>query len=119
MLRTFSSEEASATGEFCGNLGKFFDCLSVRSSDEHERKRKVFLKPYISVDGERFKWLIQDFIGYLKDWKEAITNRQNEFSNVAREKIFISQQTYEVFQITVYSTLESVRYLLKAGMPLF
>ena len=84
VLRIFSSEKASATAEFCGNIDKFFDCLNVRSCDEHEIKRKVFLKPYISVDDERFKWLTEDFIGYLKDWKEATTNRQGEFSDVAR-----------------------------------
>ena len=50
------------------------------------KEREVFLKPYISVDAEWFKWLTEDFIGYLKDWKEAITNRQGEFSDAARER---------------------------------
>ena len=32
---------------------KFFDCLNVRSPDEHKRQRKPDLKPYTSASDER------------------------------------------------------------------
>ena len=32
---------------------KFFDCLNVRSPDEHKRRRKPDLKPYTSASDER------------------------------------------------------------------
>ena len=117
VLRTFYPEEKSATAEFCDKVDQFFDCLNVRSCLEHERKRKPFLKPYISVDDERFEWLKEEFLGYLKQWKESISTRSGEFSNTAKEKMFISKQTYEGVQITVHSAQESVQKLLRAGMP--
>ena len=117
VLRSFYSGDTSATADFCDNIDKFFDCLNVRSCHEHERKRKNFLKPYVSIDDERFKWLKEEFLGYLKQWKETISTRQGEFSDAAKEKMFISKQTYEGLQITAYSAVECVQQLLRSGMP--
>ena len=41
------------TERFVRTFDKFFDCLNVRSLDEHRRKRKPNLKPYTSSSDER------------------------------------------------------------------
>ncbi len=91
--------------------------MSQRSCYEHERKRKPFLKPYISVDDERFEWLKEEFLGSIKQWKESMSTRPGEFTNTAKEEMFISKQNYEGLKITVHSAQKSVQQLLRAGMP--
>ena len=41
------------TERFVRVFDKFFDCLNVRSPDEHQRRRKPNLKPYTRSDDER------------------------------------------------------------------
>ena len=84
---------------------------------EYQRKRKPFLAPYTSVNDQRFAWLENDFLGYLRDWKESIANRHGEFSNNARSRMFISWQTHEGLQITAHSVVEATKFLLNEGMP--
>ena len=62
-------------------MDPFFDCLNVCSTTEYQRKRKPFLAPYTSVNDQRFVWLKNDSLGYLRDWKESIANHPGEFSN--------------------------------------
>ena len=54
VLQSFGPPEAAATAKFCKMVDGFFDCLNVRSTKEHERKRKPFLAPYTSLNDERF-----------------------------------------------------------------
>ena len=54
VLKTFGPPEAAATTKLCEMIDGFFDCLNVRSTTEHQRKRKPFLAPYTSVDDERY-----------------------------------------------------------------
>ena len=54
VLKTFGPPEAAATAKLCEMIDGFFDCLNVRSTTEHQRKRKPFLAPYTSVDDERY-----------------------------------------------------------------
>ena len=63
----------------------------------------------------RFLWLV-DFLNYLKNWKESTDNRQGNFTQNARSRIFISSQTYEGFQISVFSVIEATKFLLQEGM---
>ena len=84
---------------------------------EYQRKRKPFLAPYTSVNDQRFAWLENDFLGYLRDWKESIANRPGAFSNNARSRMFISWQTHEGLQITAHSVVEATKFLLNEGMP--
>ena len=46
-----------------------------------------------------------------------ISERPGNFSTTARAKMFISWQTFEGFQITVYSIIDVVKFLLKSGVP--
>ena len=66
VLREFSTPDTVGTAQFCGMVDSFFDCLNVRSTVEHQRKRKPFVAPYTSMDDSRFVWLEDEFLGYLK-----------------------------------------------------
>lgn len=74
VLRSFGTPDMQGTAKLCSMIDSFFDCLNVRSTTEHVRKRKPFLAPYTAVNDPRFTWLETDFLGYLRDWKESITN---------------------------------------------
>nr|XP_058957561.1 uncharacterized protein LOC131784759 [Pocillopora verrucosa] len=76
---------------------------------------KPFLAPYRSVQDERFQFLME-FLEYLRSWKESTENRPGNFSQNARARMFLSWQTYEGFQLTVQSTIESTKFLLQEGM---
>ena len=115
VLSASVAAEAAATAKFCEMVDSFFDCMNVRSTTEHERKRKPFLAPYTSVENERFRWLVE-FLEYLRRWKESTDNRPGNFTQNARSRMFISWQTYEGFKITVNSSIEATKFLLQEGM---
>lgn len=54
VMRLYGPPESQGTAKFCEMIDKFFDCLNVRSTKEHERKRKPFLAPYRDVDDDRY-----------------------------------------------------------------
>ena len=86
--------------------------------DEHLRERKPLLAPFTSTEDNSFQFLENEFLGYFRDWKESIETHQGqgEFTANARAKMFVSWQTHEGLQITVYSIIELVKYLLQEGM---
>ena len=114
VLNEFGPPEANGTAKFC-LLDKFFDCLNVRNTKEHSIKRKPFLNPYESIDDPRFDWL-DNFLSYFTLWKESIEERPGNISKHAKSNMFISWQTLEGLQTTVYSFKEVVRYLLENGV---
>lgn len=42
VLKAFSPPEIAGTAKLCKMVDSFFDCLNVRSTQEHQRKRKHF-----------------------------------------------------------------------------
>ncbi len=54
VLTKYGGGEAASTAKFCEMVDAFFDCLNVRSTNEHKRKRKPNLAPYKNVDDDRF-----------------------------------------------------------------
>lgn len=52
----------------------------------------------------------------LETLEDSTENRQGNFTQSARAKMFLSWQTYEGFSITVHSAIEVVRFLLEEGM---
>lgn len=116
VLRSFGPPGTAGTAKLCEMFDSFFDCLNVRSKIEHQRKRKPFLAPYTSTDDPRFPWLEDEFLGYLKQWKECTLNRPGNFTANARNRMFISWQTYEGLQITSYSVVEATKFLLNEGV---
>ncbi|XP_057299290.1 uncharacterized protein LOC130629929 [Hydractinia symbiolongicarpus] len=116
-LQTYGPPDAIGTATYCRMLDKFFDCMNVRNSVECVRKQRPFLKPYENLDDERF-WLIDTFLKYFTDWKISIADRNDaQYTDNARANMFISWQTYEGLQLTVYSSIELIKYLLSQNVP--
>lgn len=111
VLRSFSPPDTAGTAKLCEMVDSFFDCLNVRSTSEHQRKRKPFLAPYSSLHDERFHWLETTFLGYLQSWLQSTKDRPGDFTANARSKMFLSWQTYEGLQITVHSVIEGTRFV--------
>ena len=84
----------------------------MRNTSERDRKRKNFLKLYRNIDDPRFDWLQNLFLKYLSVWKESIEERLGQFTLNAKDRMFISWQTYEGIQISVPSVIEATKYLL-------
>ena len=91
-------------------LTSFFDCLYVRNCTEHITKQTPFLKPYSSINDERFDWLLHTVLPYFTNWKESIESRPGIYTKKAR--MFLSWQTYEAILITTHSSIELVKFLL-------
>eukprot|EP00112_Aurelia_sp_Birch-Aquarium-sp1_P016687 Seg3808.2 transcript_id=Seg3808.2/GoldUCD/mRNA.D3Y31 product="DNA transposase THAP9" pseudo=true protein_id=Seg3808.2/GoldUCD/D3Y31 len=117
VLATFGPPDARATSKFCLMMDGFFDCVNVRNSAECIKKQKPFLKPFSSVDDERFVWLKEIFLKYFSDWLQSINTREGNFSKGDRGNMFISWQTYEGLQLTTHSVIELTKYLLSHGVP--
>ena len=69
-------------------------------------KSKPFLKPYESIDEERFAWLIQTFLKYFANWTTSIDSRCGNFIDNAKANMFLSWQTYEGLKITVPASIK-------------
>ena len=96
-------------------MNDFFDCTNVRSLHEHERKRNYLIKPYTTVDDDRFGWLRDVFLKYLENWKRSTLERDGQYSADDRGKMFLSSQTYEDLQISVHCHIEAIQFLLQQG----
>ncbi|KAK6181946.1 hypothetical protein SNE40_009722 [Patella caerulea] len=112
VIEKFGGEEAQETAKFILLIDRFFDCLNVRSKFEGQKKRKTDLMPYESIDDPRFKFLTDDFLGYLKDWKKQVDDRAG-FSKIEKLKMFLTHQTYKGLVITVKSVVEATKFLLQ------
>ena len=112
-LKSFGPPEATSTAKYCEMFDKFFDCFNVRNTKEYITKQKHFLKPYTSVDDERFQWLMETFLAYFTDWKNSIKSRPGgPFTNTEKSRMFISWQTHEALIITTNSSIDLIKYLL-------
>ena len=69
VLTAFGTPDTAGTAKLCKMVDSFFDCLNVRCTHEHERKKKTFLAPYTTIEDPRFAWLEGEFLQYLNDWK--------------------------------------------------
>ena len=90
----------------------FFDCMNVRNTQECIKKQKDFLKPYSSINDDRFEWLLNTFLPYFQSWKDSIDLRPGNFSKTEKSRMFLSWQTHEAVLITTHSTIDLVKYLL-------
>ena len=112
VLKNYGPPEAAGTAKYCEMMDKFFDGFNVTNTKEYQQKRKQFLAPYTNANDERFNWLENEFLSYFSTWKESIEKRNGNFSQNARNRVFISNQTMEGFQITAFAVIEAVKYLL-------
>ena len=114
-LEESGKEDVQGTAQFCRMMNSFFDCTNVRSRMEHIHKKNEFIKPYTSVDDERFDWLLNVFLVYLENWRNSTFERDGDYTDDARGKMFLSLQTYEGLKISVHSHIEAIRFLLENG----
>ncbi|CAB3980935.1 Hypothetical predicted protein [Paramuricea clavata] len=71
--------------------------------------------PYESPEDERLTWLKDVFLNYLESWKQSTLTYEREYTPDARQKMFISFQTYEGLKIAVNSHVDAIKFLLTAG----
>ena len=116
VLLNFGPDQANETAVFCDLIDTFFDCLNIRNTEEWQRKRKPFLKPYYENTDIRFDWLINTFLKYFESWKNDIETREGKFARNALSKMFISWQSFEGIFITCHSIVGVVQFLLNEGM---
>ena len=76
----------------------FFDVINVI----------IFCNPYED-------WLENFFLKSFEEWKQNIELRSGNFTRNHKHRMFISYQTYEGLQITVFSIIEARKYLLQNG----
>ena len=112
-LKSFGPQEAAGTALYCEMFDKFFDCLNVRNCTEHITKQKPFLKPYSSINDERFDWLLHRFLPDFTNWKESIESRPGIYTKNDKARMFLSWQTYKAILITTHSSIELVKFLLQ------
>ena len=115
IMASYGAPASSETAKFILMIDKFFDCCNTRSLEEGAQKRKPFLAPFVSENDERFVFLSDCFLKYLNDWKEAIDRRPGVYSKEDKAKMFLSTQTFEGIQTTVFSLIECVKFLLRHG----
>ena len=86
-LNTFGPPDAIATAVYCRMFDKFFDCLNVRNTTEAITKAKPFLKPYETIDDERFAWLIHNIqVSEFLVWQCSVFTK-NAKNNVLDTKM--------------------------------
>ena len=113
VVSQYGPPEASETAKFCMLMDTFFDIMNIRNVNSHEYERKPSLKPFTTVDDARFSWLRNVFLQYFEDWRDAIENREGNFSKKAKMKMFITPQTYKGLKISVNSIIEATQFLLQ------
>ena len=117
VLQKFGPPQAEGTAHFCLMMDKFFDCLNVRNTKECTIKRKDFLKPYSSIQDERFSWLRETFLNYFEKWLKSIEARKGNFTKGEKSNMFLSWQTFEGLKLTVNSMIELTKYLIQNDVP--
>ena len=74
VLRSFGPVEVAATATYCEMIDGFFDCLNVRSTTEHQRRRKPFLAPYRDVHDNRYVIFYFDYKFQLAEYSQNNIN---------------------------------------------
>ena len=118
VLFTTGPADANATAKLCLMMGRIFDCLNVRNTEEYKVKLKKFLKLSKDVNDARFTWL-EEFLEYLALRKQSTLQRQGNFHQRDRDAMFLPWQSYEGLRMTVLSLKAVVPYLLNNGMKYF
>ena len=117
VLQKFGPPQAQGTAQFCLMMDKFFDCVNVRNTKECTVRSKDFLRPFSSIDDERFSWLRETFLNYFEMWLKSIEARKGNFTKGEKSSMFLSWQTYEGLKLTVNSMIELTKYLIQNDVP--
>ena len=112
VLLKYGPPEPAGNEKICFLTDTFFDITNIRDINSHKFELKPSLLPFSRVDDPRFSWLQNIFLQYFEDRLPSIEQRPGNFSKNAKGKMFMSQQKYEGFKITVNSIIEAVQFLL-------
>lgn len=108
-------DEASETVKLIRLINKFFDIMNITNHQAAVRKRNPNLKPFMSPDDERLKWLETEFINYFNDWEEEVMNLPETLSNKERKMMLLSSETSEGLQMTALSMVGIIKFMLGKG----
>lgn len=99
--------------QFIRHVNDAFDCFNS-SGDAQGKRNKLnpLLASYTSVDDTRFNYLLKDMLGFFKKWEADVKKRKGKFTKDAREKMFISTQSYESLKVTTYGFIGTITYML-------
>ncbi|XP_071964864.1 uncharacterized protein [Antedon mediterranea] len=100
----------SSTIAFIRMVDKFFDCLNVRKLPSEDQD-KPELEPYRTKVDWRFKWLKEEFLGFLDKWEEQV-NLLNE-CKATKNKMLLSSETLFGLRLTVNSFIDLGEFLLE------
>ena len=114
VIKEYYPLEFQSTADLCQLMDSFFDCFNSRNQVEGMMKRKKFLEPFRDINDWRLTWLTNIFLKYFEDWKDKI-EKKGGISQKEKEKMFIPSQTYEGLCISVFSLVDTVKYLLQSG----
>ena len=67
---------------------KFFDQSSIRNLIDGVKNKSYFPQPYTDLNDEHFKWLKNDLIQPLLNWKLSIFDRPGNFSQTEKGTMF-------------------------------
>ena len=97
-------------------MNRWFDCYNAHADEFGKRNKEIDdLKPYSTADDPRFKFLKEEFLGFLDSWEKSVKARPGHFKNETRERMMISQQSLESLRINVYSLQDVVAFMLGKG----
>ena len=113
VLSNYASPDAADSAKFCLLMDTFFDIMNIRDVNSHKFDLKPSFILFSSIDDPRFSWLRNVFLQYFDDWHHSIEHREGNFSRNGKNKMFISQQTYEGLKISVNAIIEPVQFLLQ------
>ena len=98
-------------------MNDWFDCLNGSSEKGKRNIQNDLLQPYRKHDDPRFRFLLEEFLDFFERWYQDVFSRPGKYSKDAREKMFISMQTYESIQVTTRAFVAAVKFMLEIGAP--
>ena len=94
-------ENVEATVTFMEYVMKWWLIMDISYTTQWTRQRLEDKKPFYSAEDECLKWLEEDFLQYLKDWRAHSKGKQ-----------FLTKETYQAVVLTTKCTIAIVKYLL-------
>lgn len=102
--------------KFIKLVNDWFDCLNGHNDPKGKRvKGNELLRPYTPGDTERFDFMESKVLRFFDEWYEDVQSRPGNFSADARERMFISYQTYESVKIATYGFINAVKFMFSVG----
>ncbi|XP_078489093.1 uncharacterized protein LOC144746139 [Ciona intestinalis] len=104
-----------STSEYCLMFNRFFDLMNTTSN--FSKASNPDLRPYTEQSDPRLLWLEEDFLNYFTFWKSSL-DENSELTKLQRQKMFISNQTFQALVSTVNAMVGLIRNLLQMGVSM-